>query len=149
MISLAFSSVCSVPSKGGITMSRELRSRARRDAALDGNGGACVARPHHYHHPQSCPLPCYCVKAAACSRLAAWRPAKLSLRQSASHPRAIAPELRRGAAHRHRHVARRGRTRRLAGVGELGKMRCPCHDRRRNCVRAWWCAPPRLRSIVE
>src|SRR5262245_25968855 len=43
-------------------MSRELRSRARRDAAVDGNGGACVARPHHYHHPQSPPLPCHRVK---------------------------------------------------------------------------------------
>jgi hypothetical protein len=31
--------------------------------------------------------------------------------------------------------ARRGRARRLAAVSDRGKMRCPCHERRRNCVR--------------
>ena len=83
------------PRRAVSPMSWQLRSCARRDAPLDGNGRA---RPHHYHHAQSCPLPCHRVKALACSRFAARRPARAFAAASASHQPRNRSGLRRGAA---------------------------------------------------
>jgi hypothetical protein len=109
------------PRRAVSPMSWQLRSCARRDAPLDGNGRA---RPHHYHHAQSCPLPCHRVKALACSRFAARRPARAfaAAERVASTTQSLGITSR---GSRHRHVAPRDGTRRLAAVADPAKMQRP------------------------